>query len=522
MISLRIRVHQFLKVYSGTAATIFVLALITYNYSDHIPIWDGGWYMKYLQSALDSPFRPIAYATGHSAFSFFGYYAIFSKLAPNSIWPLHLASFLLVSMSSIYFGRVLKLLLPKLSIIENNLIVASLIFQPIVLGNLLNPTPDLVMFCLIIPFFYFLFKNREVHHLLTGTLMIFTKGTATIFYAISALTYLRLFGNGKATLRKIILLATPIIIYLWWQFFASSTFPEQKNSWQFLFDDYKSGTFFRPLRVSNLVFSLLLIGSFNWLALLTIAARLIQRVRTSRSTSNPRLPDNFLKFESFFLVILLIGMATLSIHMRNTNARYVLIFLPIYIIIFSNSLFSLIPNFRHRVGFLVIYFSLIFVSAFRTIDPISRWKFGLLQFGQHQLLKVNGPKSTMNRDSLIYNLEYLQLSKLQNQLFSRLQPMDRELIFSSEMVNFHFQTPIDQTSGIRQLRRGPNTFDFSYRSVNELKNNVDLPEKIFFVIFPNFASKNSILEIKKFYKELGNETIAHNGYEIQLLTFKKI
>src|SRR5205823_8781470 len=111
-----------------------------------------------------------------------------------------------------------------------------------------------------------------------------------------------------------------------------------------------------------------------------------------------------------FIALSLVLLVYVVTRFRFTNgARYVLLVSPFLILAFYHALLSLTRRSLTRVLYLATCALLVFVSNFRTIDIVSRTIFGTFPFGSHQMLNTTSLAGGLRLDSIVYNLEFLEL-----------------------------------------------------------------------------------------------------------------
>jgi hypothetical protein len=139
-----------------------------------------------------------------------------------------------------------------------------------------------------------------------------------------------------------------------------------------------------------------------------------------------------------------------------TNSRYLLPVMPLLVVVLYSALLAVRARARSRQALLGVYAILLFVSALRTVDPVSRWVYGTFDFGERQMLRmtsITGECCAYGRDQLVYNLEFTDLEALMSEAMSALAPPSSTLIMIPDSTDWYIVPRLDERTNRRTTYR---------------------------------------------------------------------
>ena len=137
-----------------------------------------------------------------------------------------------------------------------------------------------------------------------------------------------------------------------------------------------------------------------------------------------------------------------------TNSRYLLPVMPLLVVVLYAALLAVRARARSRQALLGAYAILLFVSALRTVDPVSRWVYGTFDFGERQMLRITsitGECCAYGRDQLVYNLEFTELEGLLNAAMRTLAPPASTLIMLPDSTDWYIVPRLDGRTNRRTI-----------------------------------------------------------------------
>jgi hypothetical protein len=174
---------------------------------------------------------------------------------------------------------------------------------------------------------------------------------------------------------------------------------------------------------------------------------------------------------------------------------------------------------------LTVLLTLLTVSSFRTIDPVSKKIMGTFKFGSHELLQMarfEEPKHGYGRDHLVYNFEFTQFHYITEKIFRRVGwarnfVIPRELTWLSDFGAF------DVGTGHRAIYGGRlKSLLFSY--ADEISAN-NAPQEIYYISYPNYdrnnMNANERARLSLMYDLEEVITVENDGYSIDVYRYVK-
>ena len=252
---------------------------------------------------------------------------------------------------------------------------------------------------------------------------------------------------------------------------------------------------------------------FNWILSIFATGGAIEAILHRRS-----------KRIIFYYFFLLVGFSLLLLQVRIfTNPRYFLPLYPLLIIMSSYGFIRLISNKVIRRVLMLSVLVLFFLSNFRTFDPISKKLFGTFAFGSHEMLNMTGITGEccgFGRDQLVYNLEYMQIHFILNDIFADIKPDEKSAFIFTSWEGPYVITRIDKSTFRRTLKiknsisieknANPVTWQFELLA--------EKPQLLYFIAFPNVDNKKAFEYFKQYYSVKSIKEYEKGGYAIKLYT----
>ena len=224
-----------------------------------------------------------------------------------------------------------------------------------------------------------------------------------------------------------------------------------------------------------------------------------------------------------FIALTLAGLVYIVTRFRSNNgARYVLLATPLLILAFYHELLFLCARRGRRLVSLSVCAFLVFASNFRTIDFVSRSFFGTFAFGSHAMLDMTSLTGGLKLDSIVYNLEFLQLQYLFGDMIRDLRPRDGSILL---MGNAIYNFPPDVDGRDYTLTADPShavPFFVALGDVNRdvIASHVRSDGQLFFYIAFANADNVQLRELLKRYQLVRTKTYERQGYTLDLYTFR--
>jgi hypothetical protein len=224
-----------------------------------------------------------------------------------------------------------------------------------------------------------------------------------------------------------------------------------------------------------------------------------------------------------FLALALVGLVYVVTRYRFSNAaRYVLLASPLLILAFYHALLYLFARPGSRLIYLTVCTGLVFLSNFRSLDFVSRSLFGTFNFGSHALLDMSSLTGGLKLDSLVYNLEFLQLEYLFGDMIRDVQPRPGSILL---MGNAIYNFPPDVDGRNYTLTANPSHAVPFFIAIGDVTREVIGShvrrdgELFFYLAFAN-ADNVQLQELLKKYPLVGTKTYDRYGYTLGLYTFR--
>jgi hypothetical protein len=392
-----------------------VFALTSWSQFDSFPVWDGFAFFRHCYMSFAETGSPECF--GHSAIFNTLLFGMTQKLWYGSYQAVYALNVLLGLAGLAAFALLLRHLYGDvLSDLEAALVTGCLVLNPVFLAHVVQPSLDYALTVYVAALLLALSKRRFNAAAAAGYLLILTKENGIMLYCLTATAYLAaLFAGGKRNaprprFRDVHALIFPVIIFVGYMAF----FPPHQHQ-VFSWEDVASRMLsFNP---SSIIFQEQLLSlyvlNFGWAVSAVIALGLGKKLLgyAKNGASLRALFDG--KIHLYALALLLTYFNT-RIELAN-NPRYMLPLLPLMLVLFADSLLSLTRRKAVRILVAACLCALVFLSAFRTFDPVSKAAYGTFGFGAHEMLRMERGgwgRAVYGRDQLVYNYEFTKFGSL--------------------------------------------------------------------------------------------------------------
>ena len=520
----------------GLLLVILLFVAIVASHLDFIPYWDAKAYLYCVEEAVHKPFDVLNFrCAGHPSIV----YALLWGLT-QYLWPwtpsLMSATNAVLGVASIAaFDALLRLLFPNRPGAEYTLVTALYALAPLFVAHAIFLNLDYAATVFYVLFLYFLLARRFWLASAFAVAAIFSKETGGAACAVTMLAYVVAFILGPrtswaqriATLRSHTPLAAAplaLVTYLIWVL----VFRHDPGGWV----DAYAPVHIIPDRLEVILNTNLAdpgIRSFltdifvlncQWLYTGVVVAALCSAlIRVERPDDEPMGPPR----RGIFFALALVGLVYVVTRYRFTNAaRYVLLASPMLILTFYHALLYLLESHISRLSYLAVCAVLVFLSNFRTLDFVSKSIFGTLTFGSHALLDMPSLTGGLKLDSMVYNLEFLQLQYLWSDLIRDIRPRPGSILLMGNAI-YNFPPEVDGRSyGLTANPSRAVPFFVAIGDVTRdvLESHVQRDGELFFYIAFANADNVQLQNLLKGYALVGAKQYERYGYTLDLYTFR--
>lgn len=440
----------------STAIAVGALVIMLWPYRSLVPMWDGWIYSDCLIDMPGIAFR----CAGHPALAWT------APMSLGKVWtsPDMIATFapslLLAVVAICGWARMVQKVLAgpsSAAALERGALVIACAVNPGILSTVLQPNVDMAVLAWGMWLFDGIAGDSILQTIIAGTLLCFSKETGVIIYGVGALVLLASRAKHRRVYRDALLLAVPVAIFVATVFLPKLlTTGDSQTIWGV---SGKSGMQtlihgFQPLNLisRHLLNYVLLVTvlQFQWIATLACVLGIVVLVRTHRLTWLDALPVTPGR-----RVLLTAGLSYAAITTFRTysNLRYFALFLPfvwLAALVIARRI-GIAP--RMRVLAVALSIPCLIVSAWWSVDPVSRVVFGTFPLGRDRMFDMTSISHDCcghGMDPLVYSLQYTALSRVQDRAMADLRPSDTLNIV---MTRWAWLTPFDRTTSLRTIDR---------------------------------------------------------------------
>jgi hypothetical protein len=210
------------------------------------------------------------------------------------------------------------------------------------------------------------------------------------------------------------------------------------------------------------------------------------------------------------------------------NPRYVL---PLFVFLLAAFVIALSQahgRFRRwAVAIVILVVPLMIVSHHRTVDPLSKWTFGTIQFGDHDLLKMGGIRrlpahgrlTYYGRDQLVYNLEFMKFGELAEAAVRKFG-LDAHYRTGPVFTGWTDFQGFDAQTLARSMR--PDARQIDFLPIEQATDGYpDAPlESVVFLAFPNVMNEDTLKLLQQRYESRLEQMLSVGGYSIRAYEFR--
>jgi hypothetical protein len=514
---------------------ILVFLAMVASHVDVIPFWDAKSYLYCVEDAVRQPFDLVNFrCAGHPVF-YALLWGLTQYLSPWDPTPMYAVNAVLGVAAIIAFDALLRLLFPHRGGAEYALVTALFAAAPLLVAHAIFLNLDYGVTIVFVLFLHALLAGRFWLASAFAVAVIFTKETGTAVYAVTLTAYTVAFMRGTrrpwpqplAALRSHLPLAVPPLILAAYVVVVAIYRPDPMgwansyapvgivtNRLQTVLNTNLADPGIRSFLADIFVLN------FQWLYTAVIVASVcvalvgVERPHVT-SIEAPRL--------GIFFALTLTGLVYVVTRYWFTNsARYVLLTLPIVVLMFYHALVSLFANRGARLLYLSVCVALVVASNFRTIDVVSMAAFGTFPFGSHALLDMPSLTGGLKLDSMVYNLEFVQLQYLFGEIVQDLRPRPGAVLLMGNAI-YNFPPDVDGRS--YALTANPSHALPLFVAIGDVSRDTLAThlqhdgELFYYVAFPN-ADNVQLAALSNAYPLVATKKYERHGYTLELSTFR--
>jgi len=498
---------------------VAVFVSIFATYFNYVPLWDGRAYLNNcVLAGVANPFHLMTFnCTNHGALFYGLLYALMQYINFGNVVLIHLTSLVLLLSAFCFLYAILKILFAdKVWVMMG---MAAVCWNPVVIANAINPTPDLVVFALSLMSFWCFLTFRVILASIFGFALLFSKEAGVVYYALCCFFYLLYYSQAanqwKFNFKQGLILTWPFLIYGYFMWFKTHVAFDHllfnnirpAEIFQQIFIDWREPHFYSAI---NTIFVL----NFQWVILLIFVMKVLffrpQRVLAIAHEIKTIL----------FISLLLVSSIYIFCQFPHVlNVRYYLLVFPLIAWLFIFTLKSLPRYWGAIIGVIFIILSL--ASCFKTIDPVSKSVYGTFQFGRHPMLNMTSETLECcgyGRDQLVYNLEHAKLATLLNQFSRKLQIGESDIILTHPLADYYIYGNLTNETHQWTLKVKDThvpLYANDPRTIQQSMNNKKIT-RIFYIEFPNVEDTRYARQVLAYFKPLVVHEIKDHGYIIKV------
>ena len=520
----------------GLLLVIFLFVAIVATHLDAVPFWDAKNFLQCVEVAVAKPFDLLSLRCwGHPSLVYVWIWSWTQYVWPWTPAFLYVTNAVVGVMSIVAFDELLRRLFPGKADTEYALVTALYALAPLFVSHAIFLNLDYGATALFVLFLHFLVARRFWTAAAFGAALAFTKETAVAAWTVTIGAYIvacvlrprTSWVERAATLRSLApLLAVPAAVGAYILF--AGVVHHDPGGWVGSYapvqavpdrvDAFLNTNLADPSMRAFLADIFVL--NFQWLYTAVVVVALC--AAAIRVAPPPRDSIDQARWGMFF-ALTLAGLVYIVTRYRFSNgARYVLLATPLLILAFYQALLFLCARGRRRLLSLAVCAFLVFVSNFRSIDFVSRSFFGTFAFGSHAMLDMTSLTGGLKLDSIVYNLEFLQLQYLFGDMIRDLRPQNGSILL---MGNAIYNFPPDVDGRDYTLTADPThavPFFVALGDVNRevIASHVRSDGQLFFYIAFANADNVQLRELLKRYPLVRTKTYQRHGYTLDLYTFR--
>ena len=520
----------------GLLLVMLLFVAIVATHLDAVPFWDSKNFLDCVEVAVGKPFDLLSFRCwGHPSLVYVWMWSLTQYLWPWTPAFLYAFNAVVGVMSIAAFDGLLRSLFPGKGDTEYALVTALYALAPLFVSHAIFLNLDYGATALFVLFLHFLVARRFWIASAFAVALIFTKETAAAAWGVTMGAYVvacvlrpRIsWAERAAALRSLApLLVVPMAVGAFMLFaavirhdpggWAGSYAPVQAIPDRV--DAFLNTNLADPSMRAFLADIFVL--NFQWLYTgVVVVALCAASIRVAPARPEPIDQAR----RGMFIALTLAGLVYIVTRYRFSNgARYVLLATPLLILAFYHALLSLAERGGRRMASLAVCAFLVFASNFRSIDLVSRAFFGTFAFGSHVMLDMTSLTGGLKLDSIVYNLEFLQLQYLFGDMMRDVRPRDGSILL---MGNAIYNFPPDVDGRDYSLTADPShalPFFVALGDVNRdvIASHVRSDGQLFFYVAFANADNVQLQTLLKRYPLVQAKTYERHGYTLDLYTFR--
>ncbi len=516
-----------------------VYLAVTLPYVDYIPMWDGGAYLRCATDAVQKSFNIANFrCAAHSAPAYMFMIGVLQMLDYGNVSLVYLFNIVLACAAGFSFSRLTSRLLRTNDPWTPVLAAAMLMLTPVSVAHIFHINLDTPMVFFWVIGLDLLFGQRYVLAGLSLTAMVLSKETGIGILALTGVLFAvfvaweprkafrqNMWNHLRVSPAFLLPLEGYVAFLLWVQFSVGGSLYWKDGG----AGDIRSyANLLLDVSMTNSMKAFLgdiFILNFHWLLfLLCIAGSLHWVASQIFSTSTVGDAAKCKTKHVVFAIFLLLGTVFLTTRVRPwNNTRYLLATFPPLILC---ACFASVRLFRTRMmrasllGGIVVLFV---VSAFRTIDPVSRLVYGTFSFGDHELLDMISFFGKQRRDEMAYNLEFTRLDYVTRKIFADIKPtrhtplvLGSNAIFDLPTIDCETHMPTKRRENACALRY----FDMPNDASPWVLGPIAKGEPVYFIAYPFFLNDAMLSKLESQYAFLWKKTYRSGGYATDVYSFR--
>lgn len=431
--------------------TCLLFAAWMMSHAAFVPMWDSGQYVDCLMEAVQAGSWRGLNCFKHPTLAYMSVLALPQLVSPGSVVVLHATNTLLGIAALLLFHSLSRRV--SRTPVDAALVTAAVAALPMFGANLLDATPDFGVMIFLLAFVAALAADRVFAAMFAGLLLVMSKESGMMLYGVAVLSFLAAYAPGHVTRRNAFVyalrwspLVAPVLAAAAFLFGGTKAPGGGGGLWNGLGPMQAVGMMMRleldrPLGSQA---AALFVMSFGWLVSAFVVLWLPVAAATWRR-SETELPGRRLAIA--LACLLFGGFFILTRFPTFSHPRYLLGLYPVLLLVFGRAVAVVVLDQRMRRALAVIVVGLLAASQVRTIDPVSKSLWGTWRFGEHELLRVTGLSRECcgyGLDGLVYNLEFVRLHELVDDLLADLRPDPvRDLVLMPRDANWFVVNRLD-------------------------------------------------------------------------------
>ncbi len=533
----------------GQVAVVAICLGILMRYRDFVPIWDTAWYwFLCIEPTLQKTLDIMSYnCSNHPNMAFFMPLGLLVRYSPfDPLTCHHIVGYGFATLAIVHFYQNARVILGSNGTpLISSLVTLGFAMNPVFLANIVNLTPEIGSVAYLLGFSWALLKDRFWLAALWGTGMIFTKEPLILVYGLYIMAYCGIKGSLllgdrsepvtthlKALIRKLLPLTIPFFVLAYYVLVrvfyydlplfhgADSGDPRVMGGFRSLYSLNLTNPYLITVLIQVYVAGFMWIptGFIVFCSLYFILSRL-KKLELSRIRSvKVWLAQRPVAWQ--LVLLYLVSFYVFTRVVPVANPRYLLPMIPLTILLAVLGLKALRVSPSAMVFCLTLFIGVLVISQKRTADPLSRYLLGTFSFGDHKNLNMTSISKTCcgyGRDQLVYNLEFIELMRLQDKIFAKIKPSEETTIVYHSLAFFFITGYLNRDTNAREWASTGIMPRFIDHEALLKKEDI---EEFYFIDMPNIDSQEVLREIQEKFVMEGAYEVEDQGYRLRYYRFK--